>query len=167
LAQLEPAIREAIARVHHDLPVPELRAQTALIAQTNAREEVFAKLLTMFGGLALLLASIGLHGVTAYSVTRRTNEIGVRVAVGAQPVQVLWLVLRQVVILASIGLAIGVPASLAAGRLVRSLLFGVAPNDTLALAGACFVLLAVALAAGLLPALRAARLDPLVALRAD
>ena len=167
LARLEPAIREAVARVHHDLPVPELRAQAALIAQTNAREEVFTRLLTMFGGLALLLASIGLHGVTAYSVNRRTNEIGVRVAVGAKPAQVLWLVLRQVVILAGIGLAIGVPLSLAAGRSVQSLLFGIAPNNLLAVTGAAVVMLTVAIAAGLLPALRAARLDPLVALRAE
>ena len=167
LARIEPAIREAVARVHHDLPVPELRAQTALIAQTNAREEVFTRLLTMFGVLALLLASIGLHGVTAYSVNRRTNEIGVRVAVGAQPAQVLWLVLRQVVILAGIGLAIGVPLSLAAGRSVQSLLFGIAPDNLLALTGAALVMLTVAIAAGLLPALRAARLDPLVALRAE
>jgi predicted permease len=167
LARLEPAIREAVARVHPDLPVSNLRAQTDLIAQTNAREEVFTRLLTIFGALALLLASIGLHGVTAYSVTRRTNEIGVRVAVGAKPAQVLWLVLRQVVMLAGIGLAIGVPLSLAAGRLVRSLLFGVAPNDLLALSSAGTVLLAVALIAGMLPAWRAARLDPLVALRAD
>jgi ABC-type antimicrobial peptide transport system permease subunit len=153
--------------VHHDLPVPGIRPQTALMAQTSARERVFTRLLTIFGALALLLASIGLHGVTAYSVTRRTNEIGVRVAVGAQPAQVLWLVLRQVVILAGVGLAIGVPVALAAGRSVRSLLFGVAPNDPGALAVAALVLVAVALAAGLLPAWRAARLDPLEALRAD
>ncbi len=167
VARLEPEIRAAVARVDHDLPVPEIRAQTAIVEQTNAREHVFTQLLTMFGALALLLASIGLHGVTAYSVTRRTSEIGVRVAVGARPAQVLWLVLRQVVVLVVAGLLIGVPVSLAAGRSVRSMLFGVAPNDALMLAAATAVMVAVALAAGMLPALRAARLDPLTALRTD
>ncbi|HSL69034.1 MAG TPA: FtsX-like permease family protein, partial [Longimicrobiales bacterium] len=115
----------------------------------------------------LLLASIGLHGVTTYAVTRRTSEIGVRVAVGARPVQVLWLVLRQVLLLTGLGLVIGLPLALAAGGSVRSMLFGVAAHDALVLAGATLVLLAVALAAGLVPALRAVRLDPLVALRTE
>ena len=167
LARIESAIREAVTRVNSDLPVPQIRSQTEVMARTSAREHLFTRLLTLFGLLALLLASIGLHGVTAYSVTRRTSEIGVRVAVGAMPRQVLWLVLRQVVLLAGIGLAIGVPVSLAAGKTVGSLLYGVAANDLLALVGAAAVLLAVALAAGFVPAWRAARLDPLVALRAE
>ena len=167
LAALEPAVREVVARVDPDIPVPELRSQTALMARTSARERVFTQVLAFFAGFALLLASIGLHGVTSYSVTRRTPEIGVRLAVGARPGQVLWLVLRQVVALALLGLAVGVPASLAAGRLVASLLYGVAPTDGPALGGAALVILAVAVAAGLAPALRAARLDALVALRSE
>ncbi len=167
LARIEGAIREAVTRVNSDLPVPQIRSQTEIMARTSAKEHLFTRLLSAFGVLALLLASIGLHGVTAYSVTRRTSEIGVRVAVGAKPGQVLWLVLRQVVLLAGIGLAVGVPVSLAAGKSVRSLLFGVTSNDLPALLVAASVLIVVALAAGFVPAWRAARLDPLIALRTE
>jgi ABC-type antimicrobial peptide transport system permease subunit len=137
------------------------------MAQTSARERVFTELLTMFGGFALLLASIGLHGVTSYAVTRRTNEIGVRVAVGARPRQVLWLVLRQVLALALAGLAVGIPLALGAAPVAASLLYGVAPDDVPTVVAASMLLLAVAAVAGLVPALRAARLDPTVALAAD
>lgn len=166
-AQLEPLIRAAVTRVDPDLPVPELRAQTAVMAQTNSKERVFSQLLVVFGGFALLLASIGLHGVTSYAVTRRTSEIGVRVAVGARPGQVLWLILRQVLGLAVIGLVVGVPASVLAAPLVGSLLYGVAPTDPSTIAGAALVLVVVAVAAGLIPALRAARMDALSALRVE
>jgi ABC-type antimicrobial peptide transport system permease subunit len=163
LGRMEAMLREAVTQVNPDIPVPRMRAQTEIIAQTGARERVFTQLLTLFGCFALLLASIGLHGVTSYSVTRRTSEIGVRVAVGARPGQILWMVLRQVVVLAGIGLVAGVPAALAAAPLVGSLLFGVAPTSQWAIAAAAGVMLAVAVVAGLLPALRAARLDALVA----
>ena len=166
-AVLEPQIRQAVARVDPDLPVPTIRAQTELMARTGARERVFTQLLSIFGGFALLLASIGLHGVTAYSVNRRTNEIGVRVALGARPRQILRLILRQVVVLAVAGLVVGVPASLAAGPLVQSLLYGVAPTDPAAIAAAAVIMLGVAVSAGMAPALRAARVDAQVALRAE
>lgn len=167
VARLEPLVRAAVHRVDPDVPVPEIRTQTEIMAQTSARERVFTRLLTLFAMLALLLASIGLHGVTSYSVSRRTSEIGVRVAVGARPGQILSLVLRQVVGLAGLGLAVGVPVALAASPLVGSLLYGVAPTDPLAVVGASAVTLAVAIGAGLLPALRAARVDALVALRTE
>jgi predicted permease len=167
LGRLEPAIRRAVADVDRDLPVPEVRTQIDQIARSSARERSFMQLLLIFGGFALLLASIGLHGVTAYSVSRRTSEIGVRVALGARQAQVLWLILRQVVMLALAGLILGIPAALAAGPLVASLLFGVVPRDPLMIAAAAAVMLTVALAAGALPAWRAARLDALVALRRD
>ena len=167
IASLEPALRDAVAQVDPDLPLPEVRSQTALMAESSARERVFSQILTLFGGFALLLASIGLYGVTSYSVVRRTNEIGVRVAVGARPGQILSLVLTRVVWLAGVGLAIGVPASFAVGPLVASLLYGVAPSDVLSVAGAALAMLAVAVGAGLLPALRASRLDAQVALRAE
>lgn len=167
LGRIESALREAVMQVNPDIPVPHVRAQTEIIAQTGARERVFTQLLTLFGCFALLLASIGLHGVTAYSVTRRTSEIGVRVAVGARPGQILWMVLRQVVILAGIGLVVGVPAALAAAPFVGSLLFGVAPTSPWVIVAAASVMLAVAVVAGLLPARKAARLDALVALRAE
>jgi predicted permease len=164
-ASLDAAIREAVAGVNRDLPVPDLRTQVAQMEATSARERVFAQLLTIFGAFALLLASIGLYGVTSYSVARRTNEIGVRVALGAKPAQILWLALRQVFLLAGAGLALGVPAALLAARPVASLLYGVSPGDATIVVASAFVMLAVAVAAGLGPSLRAARLDPLIALR--
>ena len=117
--------------------------------------------------LHLLLASIGLHGVTSYAVTRRTSEIGVRLAVGAVPRQILWMVLRQVVALAGAGLVVGVPAAVAGAPVVASLLYGVAPTSPAIVTAAATVMLVVAIGAGLLPALRAAQLDPLVAVRTD
>ena len=167
LARLEALLRETVAQVDPDIPVPTIRSETEIIAQTGAKERVFMQLLTLFGAFALLLASIGLHGVTSYAVTRRTSEIGVRVAVGARPGQILWLVLRQVIVLAAIGLVVGVPAAVAAAPVVASLLYGVAPTSPGAIAAAAAVMLAVAGTAGLLPALRAARLDALVALRTE
>jgi predicted permease len=166
-ARLEPAIRRAVADVNPDLPVPELRTQLGQMARTTARERLFTQLLSIFGAFALLLASIGLHGVTAYSVSRRTSEIGVRVALGARPAQVLWLVLRQVAALALLGLALGIPAALAAGPLFASLVFGVAPTELTVLVTGALVMMAVAFGAGAQPALHAVRLDPLVALRTE
>jgi predicted permease len=167
LARLEGPLRAAVAEVDPGIPVPRIRAQTDVIAQASAKERAFTQLLAIFGGFALLLASIGLHGVTSYAVTRRTHEIGVRVAVGATPGQVLWTVMRQVVVLAVAGLTVGVPAAVAGAPLVRSLLYGVAPTSPAAITAAAAVMLATAVGAGLLPALRAARLDPLVALRRE
>jgi predicted permease len=166
-AQLEPAVREAVYRVDPNLPVPELMTQTGVMAKTSAKERVFSQLLSLFGAFALLLASIGLYGVTSYSVTRRTSEIGVRVAMGAQGTQILWLILRQVAVLAGIGLVVGVLFSLALGPLVGSLLFGVAPTDPLMIALAGLTMVGVALGAGLLPALRASSLDPVLALQSE
>ena len=164
---LEPLVRDAVRRIHPDLPLPRLRAQEEIMAETGARERVFTVLLGLFGGFALLLASIGLHGVTAYAVARRTREMGIRVAVGARPDQILGLVLRQVLLLAGLGLLVGVPVALAAGPLVESLVYGVAPSDPLTVALAGLTLLGVAVVAGLLPALRAARTDVSATLRAE
>jgi predicted permease len=167
LGQIESLLREAVVRVDPDVPVSTIRSQTEIIAQASAKERVFTKLLTLFGGFALLLASIGLHGVTSYAVTRRTSEFGVRVAVGARRGQILWLVLREVAVLAAIGLAVGVPAALAAAPLVGSLLYGVAPTNPWAVISAAASMLVVAVGAGLLPALRASRLEAVAALRAE
>ena len=164
---LEPALRRAVAETHRDLPIPAIKTQVAQMRETTVRERVFAQLLTIFGAFALLLATIGLHGVTAYSVARRTNEIGVRMALGARRGQVLWMIERQVVVLAIAGLVVGVPAAIALAPFVGSLLFGVAPTDWAVVATAAAVMVAVSIAAGLLPAHRAATLDPLKALRAE
>jgi predicted permease len=166
-ARLGRVVRDVVARVNPDIPVPTLRAETEIIAQTGARERTFTQLLSLFGGFALLLASIGLYGVTSYAVSRRTSEIGVRVAVGARPGQILWLVLREVVALALVGLMFGVPAALVSAPVVQSLLYGVEPTNPWTLIVASGVMLAVAIGAGLLPAIRAARLDALVALSSE
>jgi predicted permease len=165
--RLEPALRAAVASVDRELPITNIRGQQDQIDQTTGRERVFSRLLTLFGGFALLLVCIGLHGLTAYSVTRRTNEIGIRLALGAQRAQVLWMVLRQVVVLALIGLGLGVPVALVLSRFVGTLLYGVAPKDPLTVSSAVAVMLAVAFVAGWLPARRAARMEALSALRQD
>jgi predicted permease len=167
LAAIEAEVRRAVAAVHPDLPVPELRSQVAQIAQATARERVFAQLLTVFGAFALLLAGIGLHGVTAYSVARRTTEIGVRVAVGAAPRDVIWLVARHVVALVAAGLLLGVPAAVALGPLVQSLLYGVAASDAFLIGCAAAAMAVVAGIAAARPAWRAARINVAEAMRAE
>ena len=126
-----------------------------------------ALLSAIFGVLALLLAMVGLYGVTSYAIAQRRSEIGVRMALGAQKSAVYWLVLRDVAIILAAGTALGLAASLAAGRLVASLLFGVRPNDPLQLAAAAITLAAATAIAAYLPARRAARLDPMSALREE
>lgn len=167
MAQVELQLRQAVASISRDLPVPEIKTQIAQMRDMTMRERVFAQLLSLFGVFALLLACIGLHGVTSYSVARRTNEIGVRMALGAAPGQVLWMVLRQVAVLAVVGLGVGVPAALWVGPLFGTLLYGVTPSDAGVIATGATVMLAVALLAGWFPARRASRLDPLKALRAE
>jgi len=137
------------------------------VDRSLGQEKLLAKLASFFGALALLLASVGLYGVMAYSVARRTNEIGIRMALGAQPSAVLGMVLRESVLVVGLGLMAGIPAALACGRYVSSQLFGLAPNDPATIASASAVLLAVALVASFLPARRAAMLDPLAALREE
>ena len=164
VARLETAIRDAVFRVDADLPVPRIRSQEDFVVESTGRERVFTQLLTVFGGFALFLAAIGLHGVTSYSVTRRTSEIGVRVAVGARPEQILWMILRQVVVLALAGLVVGIPIAFWAAPVVGSLLYGVAPNDAPTMVVGAVLMVAVAAGAGIVPALRAARMDTTVAL---
>ena len=162
---LTKALRAAVAEVDPSVPVTAMKTQQAQITESLGAERVFARLLVVFGLFALFLASIGLHGVTAYSVARRTSEIGVRIALGAQRRDVLWLVLRQVVVIMIVGLIVGVPAAVVASRLIASFLFGVQPGDPASVVTAGLILSSVAVLAGFLPARRAARLDPLTALR--
>jgi predicted permease len=130
-------------------------------------ERVTAMLSGFFAVLALLLASIGLYGLMSYAVTRRTREIGIRVAVGAQRDNVLWLVLRETLALALFGIAIGIPCALASGRLIASMLFAISSNDLATIVAVSLLLLVVALFAGYLPARRASAIDPIVALRTE
>ena len=124
-----------------------------------------AQLVSFFGLLALGLACIGLYGIMAHAVVRRTNEIGIRMALGAERRDIIWMILRETLILVAIGMAIGVPAALGAAKLISSQLFGLNPSDPVTLLTAAFLLTLVAALAGYLPARRASRVDPLVALR--
>ena len=147
------------------MPLSSVKSQSAWIDQTINQEIAFARLSTTFAFLALAIACIGLYGTMSYNVARRTAEIGIRMALGAQRNRVVWMVLREVVLLAAAGLAIGVPAALAASKLVQSFLFGMKPNDPLALTGAVVTLAIAAILAGYLPARNASRIDPMISLR--
>jgi len=124
-------------------------------------------LVTAFGLAALLLAALGIYGVLSYAVSLRTREIAIRMTLGARHAGVLWLVARQALGLVAIGFALGLPLAVAAGTALRSLLYGVEPHDASALAGSALVLVLVTLTAALVPAVRASRLNPIVALRCD
>jgi len=165
-ASLTPALRRAIAGVNPDVLVG-VRTLTSQIESSLVRERLLAHLSGFFGGLAVLLACIGLYGVMAYGVTRRTSEIGVRMALGAVPGDVVRMVLRETLLLAGCGIAIGLPVSLWLTRLTRAFLFGLEPNDPTVLVATVLGLLAVCLLAGWLPARRAARIDPTSALRCE
>jgi len=130
-------------------------------------ERVNAMLCSFFAGLALLLASIGLYGLMSYGVTRRTREIGVRVALGAQQRSIRWMILRETLTLTLFGIGIGIPSGLAASRLIASMLFGLSPSDLSTIVTACLLLLVVAFVAGYLPARKASSIDPILALRTE
>ncbi len=167
LASLAPTVRKAIAEVEPNLTVIEILTFDDLVSLNFNKERLIARLTSAFGALALLLACIGLYGVTAYSVARRTGEIGIRIALGAARGQVVAMVLRSALVLIAIGLAIGIPAELAVSRLLASQLYGVKSYDPLVLGGAVVLLAACALIAGLIPARRAAGIEPMQALRTE
>ncbi|HJQ25120.1 MAG TPA: ABC transporter permease [Blastocatellia bacterium] len=160
-----PQVRQAIQGVDRNLPIDEVLSLDEQIGRSLTQPKLVARLAAFFGLLALLLACVGLYGVLSYSVVRRTNEIGIRMALGAESRDVLWLVLREAMMLVVIGVAIGLAASLALSQTASSLLFNLKPNDPLTLTLATVLLLAVAALSGYLPARRAARVDPMVALR--
>jgi predicted permease len=145
----------------------QTKTVSQIIAEDLVEERVTALLSTFFAALALLLACIGLYGLMSYVVTRRTREIGIRVTMGAQRGHVLWMVLREALALALIGITIGIPCALAATRFIASMLFGLAPGDLPTIASVAFLLLSVALIAGYGPARRASGIHPIDALRAE
>jgi predicted permease len=162
-----PAVRVAVRQVDANLPLMEMATQTEQIERRFAQERVFAQAYTLFGGLALLVAGIGLFGLMSYTVTRRTTEIGIRMALGARQQMVLRMVMRESLLLVAIGVLVGVAIAVGAGRFVATLLYGLEPTDVTTTAAAVLVMLAVSTFAGYLPARRAARLDPMLALRHD
>jgi predicted permease len=160
-----PDVRDVVRQAGSNIPVVNMLTQTETIERQLFQERLVARLASLFGLLALLLAAIGLYGLLAHEVTRSTSEIGIRVALGAATQQVLGRVVRQGFVLAAIGLAIGAAGSLAVTRLLRGMLFEVKPGDPLTSIGVSLLLMLVALAACYIPARRASRVDPLVALR--
>lgn len=165
-AAVVAAVRGVLAALGRE-SILSARSVSHVIDRALLQERITAVLAGFFGGLALLLAAIGLYGVTAYSVARREREIGVRVALGAGRRDIAGLMLRETLRLVGTGVALGIPAALVAARLVSSLVYGLPPRDVITLAGAAALLVAVAACAAYLPARRAARLDPLVSLRAE
>ncbi len=166
-ASVVNTIRESVRQIDPTVPVMDVSTQTEQIERRFASEKSFAQAYAWFGSLAVLLASIGLFGLMSHSVSRRTSEIGIRMALGARARDVLRLVLAESAWLVGLGIIVGIGLAIAGGRAVASLLFGLAPNDALTMAAAAILLGLVALLAGYLPARRASRVDPIVALRCD
>jgi ABC-type antimicrobial peptide transport system permease subunit len=160
-------VRATIRELDVELPISNLRTQREQIDLSLQRERLFAQLAALLGGAALLLATIGLYGLLTYSVTRRTPELGLRMALGADRGTLRWMVLKQSLVLVAAGLVIGVPAAIAGSRFVSSLLFEISPTSPLALTGAGLIMVTVSLLAAFIPAHRASRVDPMVALRAE
>ncbi len=164
---LLPTVAKAVHEIDPNLPLQKPMAQLAQFEESISRQRLFSKLAVFFGLLAGLLVATGLYGTLAYRVHHRTVEIGVRLAVGARREQVLWMILRESLLVAAIGVGVGLPVAAMTSRLLRSMLFGVGPNDPLTFVGALVAVTLVALAASLIPARRAAGIDPMRALRTE
>lgn len=166
-ASLTSAVREAVQATDPDQPVFGVQTMEQAFAQNRWPYRVFGSMFTIFALIALVLSAVGIYAVTAYSVTQRTQEIGVRMALGAQPGQVSWLILRQGLVQLAIGLTLGTAGALAAAPVLRALLVQITPSDPVTLIGIGVVFAVVTVCACLIPARRATRLDPLVALRVE
>ncbi|PYR18231.1 MAG: hypothetical protein DMF98_25915, partial [Acidobacteria bacterium] len=166
-AAVSNEVRKAVAEVDRNLPMNDVRSLREQIASTFGSQRLAAEFVAFFGVLALTLASVGLYGTIAQIVIRRTAEIGVRMALGAGRRDVLWMIMRQTLALLAVGLVVGVPSSFAAARLIAHQLFEVTPADPASFAVAVSILSVVAVLAGLVPARRATRVNPLIALRSE
>jgi len=163
--QLMSVIRSKVRDMDANLPIYAMHTTEVQINNSLSTERMIASLSAVFGLLATLLAVIGLYGVMAYTVAQRTREVGIRMALGAARGNVIWMVMREVLVLVAVGVVIGVGAALALTRIVQSQLFGLTPHDPLTLGLATAALAFVACAAGYIPAFRASQLDPMKALR--
>jgi ABC-type antimicrobial peptide transport system permease subunit len=166
-ATILPAIREQLRLVEPDIPLYEVRTMEERLAEQRWEYVVFGSMFAAFAAIALVLSAVGVYAVTAFSVTQRTQEIGVRMALGAEPRQILWLVLRRTLVQLAIGLPIGLAGAYGVGRLLEGFLVRTSPSDPVTLVLIVVILVSVAMLACLWPARRAARFDPMVALRAD
>jgi len=164
---LFPAIKTAVHDVDPEQAVSRLRPISELVTDAVARYRFSMLLLTVFGGLALCLAAVGVYGVMAYTVSQRTRELGIRLALGARAASVRHLVLRRGLGMAALGIGLGLAGTLALTRLLASQLFGVSPTDPVIIAVAAVTLAAVSAVACLVPAVRATKVDPIVALRSE
>jgi ABC-type antimicrobial peptide transport system permease subunit len=159
------AVRRAVAETDPAIPVAYMKTEEQQIAESIATERLFAGLVSAFGLVAALLAAIGLYGVMAYAVARRTVEIGIRLALGAHRSGVQWMVLRQSLWMVALGLAAGIPAALALTRFVQKTLYGIEATDPASFTAAAVLMMLVGAVAAWIPARRAARVDPIQALR--
>jgi predicted permease len=166
-AGVVPAVRQAVLEVDARVPIAAVTTLRSRVEDSMSREQLLTRLVGTFGLLALVLACVGLYGVVSQAVARRTGEVGIRMALGADRRDILFMVLGEVGWLVLIGVAIGIPGAIMASALIRTQLYGVAPADPLTLAGSALLLVSVAIVAGYIPARRAARIDPNVALRAE
>jgi predicted permease len=166
-AKVTGELRAAFAAVDPNLPLTNITTISEQVSQFMSHEELISSLTAMFALLALVLAGIGLYGVMSYNVVRRTNEIGIRLALGAPSPQVLWMVLKESLLLLAVGVVLGVPLTLAATRVVKDQLFGLSAFDPATIGAAIVVVSGMTLLAAWLPARRASRVDPMVALRCD
>ena len=160
-----PTVREAIRGIDPNLPLFNVRTQRQQIQEALGQERMVADISGCFSGLALLLVAIGVYGTLSYAVTQRTGEIGIRMALGSSKSGVVWMILRESLIVAAVGLAAGLPVALASSRLAASILFGVSPHDGVTLIASAALLAAIAIFSALAPASRASRIDPIRALR--
>jgi ABC-type antimicrobial peptide transport system permease subunit len=159
------AVRDILRRSDARVIASDIKTQVTEIDETLSQEITLAKLCSAFAILALIIASVGLYGTMSYKVARRTGEIGIRMALGAPRNAVVWMVLREVLVVAVVGVALAAPVVYTASKLVESFLFGMKPNDPWALAAAVVTLTAAAILAGYVPARKASHIDPMVALR--
>jgi ABC-type antimicrobial peptide transport system permease subunit len=166
-AAVASAVRREVRALAPDVAVAQVATMEAVVASATARPRFYLVLFGGFAAIALTLAAVGIYGVMSYSVSRRTREIGVRMALGAQRGQVLWMVVGQGAALAAAGAVVGLTGALLLSRVMAGLLFGVAPTDAVTLGVVTVVLCAVAVVASWIPARRAARIDPMIALRGD
>ena len=162
---LAPEVRAAVAQVNDKLPIMNVTSLRVQTDEALKEERLIAQLVSFFGLLGLLLSCVGLYGIMAHAVVRRTNEIGIRMALGAERRDIIWMVLKESLLLVGLGLCVGIPAAWGAAHMISSQLFGVNPGDPVSLLTAVVALTLVAAAAGYLPARRASRVNPLIALR--